>query len=61
VVSVDPSNAERLRSLADEHGVPLTFLGRTKDDSMRFRGLFEFDPDEARETYETAISKLLGA
>jgi len=59
VVSVESGNAERLRELAEEHGVPLMFLGRTKDGTMRFRGLFDVSVGEAREVYENAIPRLL--
>jgi phosphoribosylformylglycinamidine synthase len=59
IVSVESSGAERLRELAEQHSVPLMFLGRTKDGAMRFRGLFDVSLEEARDIYETAIPKLL--
>lgn len=59
VVSVEPSKAERLRELAAAESVPVTFLGRTKDATMRFRGLFDIPVAEARDVYESAIPNLL--
>jgi phosphoribosylformylglycinamidine synthase II len=60
VVSVAPECEERLTALAAEHGVPLARLGETGGPRVVFDGLFETTVDELRETYESAIPRLMG-
>ena len=60
VVSVAPECEERLIALAAEHGVPLARVGETGGPRVVFDGLFETTVDELRETYESAIPRLMG-
>ena len=60
LVSVAPEREPRFAELAAELGVPLSRLGETGGPRVVFDGLFETAVDELRETYETAIPRLLG-
>ncbi|MGZ5289377.1 MAG: phosphoribosylformylglycinamidine synthase subunit PurL [Actinomycetota bacterium] len=60
VVSVAPEHEDRLAELAAELGVPIARIGETGGPRVVFDGLFETTVDELRESYETAIPRLLG-
>jgi len=60
VVSVALEHEEQLRELSTAHGVPMVRLGETGGPRAVFAGLFEIDVAALRESYETAIPRLLG-
>ncbi len=60
IVSVAPEHEDRLGDLAAELGVPAARIGETGGPRVLFDGLFETTVDELRETYATAIPRLLG-
>jgi len=59
VVSVVPSNAGSLETLAAARGVPFGRIGETGGPRMVFGDLFEVTVAEARAAYEDAIPRLL--
>ena len=59
VVSVAPERADRLRDLAERHGIPCTHLGETGGPRIVLGGLFEVTVEEVRDVYEGAIPRLL--
>ncbi len=61
VVSVAPVRAAELEALAAERGVPATVLGETGGPRMAFDGLFELEVAAARDAWEGAIPRLMGA
>ncbi len=59
-MSVSPEREQAFLDLTREHGVPARRLGETGGPRAVFDGLFETSVADLRETYETAIPRLLG-
>ncbi|GAA1476927.1 phosphoribosylformylglycinamidine synthase subunit PurL [Nocardioides aestuarii] len=60
VVTVSPEDAERLASLAQSHGVPLTRIGATGGDALVVEGQFEVGLEELRQVWTVTLPAVLG-
>jgi phosphoribosylformylglycinamidine synthase II len=60
VVTCTGADVDELVLLAESHGVPVTWLGRTGGDDLVFDGLFEVGIDELRTTSSAALAGLFG-
>jgi phosphoribosylformylglycinamidine synthase len=55
LVTVAPDDEERLRALAERHGVPLTSLGQTTRGGLAVTGLFDVGLEELRATWSATL------
>ncbi len=55
LVTVAPDDEERLRALAERHGVPVTSLGRTTRGGLAVTGLFDVGLEELRATWSATL------
>jgi phosphoribosylformylglycinamidine synthase len=61
LVTVTDEQADALVALAQQHGVPLTPLGRTGGDTIAVEGVFELPVAEARAAWQATLPAALGA
>ena len=60
VVTVSEDNADRLESLAQQHAVPLTPLGRTGGSQIDVEGQFTVEIAEAKAAWAATLPAALG-
>ena len=60
VVAVEPTDTKRLLGGCDQHGIPVTRLGRTGGDALHVEGQFEIPLSELRVAYEETLPRLFG-
>ena len=59
VVSYSPASRAKIQMICDQKEVPLTILGKTKNEKLRIAGLVEISSTKMAQAYYGAIDKIM--